>query len=75
MATKYLPGENAQLTKIHSGISDRIDDELIRLQDATAVLYQERIDRLLDILVGLLAPAVTQAAIEQARATVKEMRP
>lgn len=73
--TSYIPGENAQLTKLHSDSHDAISDELIRLQDATALLYQKQIDRLLDALIDLLGPVPTQAGLEQARALVRQMRP
>jgi hypothetical protein len=76
--TRYLPTENAQLTKIHSDITDRVSDELIRLQDATAVLYQTQIDRLLDALADLMkdhGPQAEAGARIQARTLLKEMRP
>ena len=47
MSADYIPAENAQLTRIHSNIVDRISDECMRLQDASVKLYQDRIDQLL----------------------------
>lgn len=79
MTTKYLPSENAQLTRLHSGIHDRVGDELIRLQDATAELYQNQIDRLLDALATLVAGmesvGCTGLALSNATALLEEFRP
>lgn len=72
--TRYIPDENTQLTDIHRKAESRCGDILITIQDETADLYRPQIDRLLNALAELLAPVVTENAIDQARALVKEMR-